>query len=117
MYNENMIGEVMIYGKRIKKLREERGLTQTELGNIIGVTKASICCYEKGTRVPTIENLVDLSSFFDVSLDYLVGRNELDIVSLGEKNFLKLLKKDKKLYSKIIFEPEKYIDFLKEAVK
>ena len=35
----------MINGKRLKELRKAKGLTQTELGDILGVSKSSICCY------------------------------------------------------------------------
>ena len=37
-------------GERLKTLRKEKGMTQTELGSMINVTKVSICCYEKGIR-------------------------------------------------------------------
>ena len=40
----------MLLAKRMKELRMDRGLTQKELGEIINVTKVSICCYENSTR-------------------------------------------------------------------
>lgn len=67
----------MLAKERLKKLRQSFGLTQKELGSIINVTKATICCYEKGTRVPTLQNLIDLSNYFEVSIDYLLGRDVL----------------------------------------
>ena len=44
----------MLIGKRIKELRIEKGLSQQQLGEIIGVTKVSVCGYENGSRVPTL---------------------------------------------------------------
>ena len=44
----------MLLSKRLKELRMESGLTQRELGERVNVTKVSICCYENGTRVPTL---------------------------------------------------------------
>lgn len=67
----------MLVGKRLKELRRVFGITQQELGNILNVTKATICCYEKETRTPTLENLIDLSDYFEVTIDYLLGRDYL----------------------------------------
>ena len=50
----------MIIGERIKMARKNKELTQQELGDILGVSKVSICGYENGTRVPTVENFVQL---------------------------------------------------------
>ena len=53
----------MLLGKRIKSLRKRNDMTQEELGKLINVTKVSICCYEKETRIPTLETLVALAMF------------------------------------------------------
>lgn len=67
----------MLFGKRLKDLRIKSGLTQNELGSIINVSKATICFYEKEQRTPTLENLIDLSDYFEVTIDYLLGRDIL----------------------------------------
>ena len=48
---------MVLLGKRIKEQRKKMNLTQEELGHLINVTKVSICCYENGTRTPTLETL------------------------------------------------------------
>jgi transcriptional regulator with XRE-family HTH domain len=45
----------MIIGERIKKERIKRNLSQQQLGDMLGVSKVSICGYETGTRTPTME--------------------------------------------------------------
>lgn len=65
-----------IFAERIRELRLERGLTQEELGEIIGVKRFSIYSYEKGRACPEMKGLVALVEFFDVSIDYLAGRTE-----------------------------------------
>lgn len=65
-----------IFAERIWELRLERGLTQEELGEIIGVKRFSIYSYEKGRACPEMKGLVALAEFFDVSIDYLAGRTE-----------------------------------------
>ena len=59
---------------RLKELREQRGISQTELANFLGVVRSTICQYEKGNRRPYINILGKLSDYFNVSVDYLLGR-------------------------------------------
>lgn len=70
----------MLISSRVKELRVNRGLSQEELGNMMGVTKVSICGYENSARVPSLESLELLADIFEVSTDYLLGR-ELQVVS------------------------------------
>lgn len=63
-----------IFPQRLKELRLKKGLTQTELGEKVGVTKQTIINYEKGTTEPSFENLIKLADLFEVSLDCLFGR-------------------------------------------
>ena len=65
----------MLLGKRIKELRKEKGLTQQELGDLINVTKVSICCYENETRVPNLETLIALAKVFKMEINYFLGNH------------------------------------------
>ncbi len=58
----------------LKQLREERGITQTELARQLGVVRSTICFYESEQHSPTPEMLIKLADFFNVSVDYLLGR-------------------------------------------
>ncbi len=62
-----------IFGERLHQLRKKRKMTQKELGEIIGLTHKSISTIENGLQSTTIENLVLLATFFNVSTDYLLG--------------------------------------------
>ncbi|MDD2401970.1 MAG: helix-turn-helix transcriptional regulator [Clostridia bacterium] len=64
----------MQFGDRLKDLRTEKGLTQTELANIIGLKKTTISNYETGFSFPDYKTLIKLADFFKVSTDYLLGR-------------------------------------------
>ena len=55
----------MLLSKRLKELRISNGLTQRELGERVNVTKVSICCYENGTRTPTLDTLTKLGKVLD----------------------------------------------------
>lgn len=58
---------------RVYQLRKEAGLTQQQLGEILGLTHKSISMLESGGRSTTIDKLVLLAEYFHVSTDYLVG--------------------------------------------
>jgi len=61
---------------RFKELRNERNLTLRELAEFIGINYSTIACYETDKREPNIETLKKLTSFFEVSLDYICGDNK-----------------------------------------
>lgn len=65
-----------IFPERVLSLRKARGLKQEELGDAVGLTKFAISDIERGKRLTSMEVLVALADFFDVSLDYLVGRSD-----------------------------------------
>lgn len=55
-------------------LRKAKGLTQAELSKRIGISRSSISMYESGERMPRPEDLGVIADFFNVDLDYLMGR-------------------------------------------
>lgn len=63
-------------GERIKKLREDRGLTQLELANQLGKKRVTVSAYESGRIEPPATVIFLLSTIFDVSADFLLGLNE-----------------------------------------
>ncbi len=64
------------YGERIAELREKHGLTQEELAKILGIKRASLSHYEKNRRVPDYEVLNKIADYFQVTVDYLIGRTD-----------------------------------------
>ena len=63
----------IILGKRLKELREEKGLTQKELAQALHLHSVTYLHYEKEQREPPLSVLADMALFFDVSVDYLLG--------------------------------------------
>jgi transcriptional regulator with XRE-family HTH domain len=59
---------------RLKELRKQKKLSQKALGKIIGLSERGIQNYELGANKPTSDVLSKLADFFDVSVDYLLGR-------------------------------------------
>ena len=62
-----------IFAIRVKELRKQKRLSQTELGEVLGLTHKSISTIDSGVRGTTIEKLILLAKFFNVSTDYLLG--------------------------------------------
>ncbi len=65
-----------IFAERVKTLRKKKKLKQSELGNMVGLTYTAISDIERGRRTTTMEKLDVLADFFDVSVDYLMGRTD-----------------------------------------
>ena len=61
------------FGIRLKRLREARDLTQTQLAEKLGLVKATISAYEQSRTYPSIDVLVRICTFFDVSADEMLG--------------------------------------------
>ena len=57
---------------RLKSLREQKGLTQSEVARELGVTRSCVNAWEMGISVPSTQYIVALSLFFKVSSDYLL---------------------------------------------
>ena len=62
--------------ERLKTLRNSSPVTQKHLAEILGVTERSYQRFEAGTSCPSIKTLIALADYFNVSLDYLVGRSD-----------------------------------------
>jgi len=63
------------FATKLKTLREDSGLSQTELADTLGVSRGSISFYENNDRTPDIEFLEKVSTFFNVSCDYLLNKH------------------------------------------
>ena len=114
-------------GNRLKELRKAKGLTQAELGNILGVTKASICCYEKEARTPPVETIIDMMALYNVSSDYLIGADNIvivednnikknEVISNEEFEFIKELRKNKFLAEILLEDPKRSIELIDKKI-
>lgn len=66
----------MHFHERLKNLRITRNLTQKDIYTAVGLSMLGYQRYEYGERTPPLPTLIALADFFDVSLDYLVGRSD-----------------------------------------
>jgi transcriptional regulator with XRE-family HTH domain len=73
-YNIKIGGNNMDFKDRLKEIRQEKGLSQTELGKIFNLSKQTISSYENDGSFPNQDTLNKLADYFDVSVDWLLGR-------------------------------------------
>ena len=66
--------DAKVFADNVRALRTSRGLSQDDLAAALGVTKTFVSDIERSRRTTTIEKLIALADYFDVSLDWLVGR-------------------------------------------
>lgn len=116
----------MFYGNRLKEIRKSKGWTQTDLANKCNLDKASICCYEKGTRTPTMETFAKLLDVLEVDANYLVG-TDVSLVSEEEERYyvnaarddlmiLQEIKSHENLYKFLLNDPKRSIEYLSKKI-
>jgi transcriptional regulator with XRE-family HTH domain len=99
----------MTIGEKIKKLRQDKNLSQADLGKIIGVHEKHISRYEREISQPSADNLRKMAELFCVSMDYLVGENISDVNSRKDVELLdyfeeanRLEEEDKKIIKGVL---------------
>lgn len=81
----------MTISLRLKEIRKSAKLTQSDISNVLGITREAYGMYESGKRQVSLKILNDLAAYYNVSIDYLVGRTD------NEKEEMELLELYRKL--------------------
>ncbi len=107
--------EENILGKRIKELREESNLNQIEFSKILNISNTTLSQYEAGNRVPSDEIKRKIADFFQVTIDYLLGRSN-SRSSNGQKIVTKAYRNidTSGLPEEDIRKVEEYVELLKK---
>ena len=102
-------------GNRIKQLRLEKRIPQKDLAESIGISPSTIGMYEQNRRVPDADTLIKLSTYFGVTIDYLLGKTEQKEKPTKEEG--ELSERDKQLIDLISALPDhklqQVLDFAK----
>ena len=78
--------------KLLKELRQEKGDTQSDIAKALNISQKAYSYYERGEREPSIEMLIQISNYFNVTIDYLLGREINKYYELTEDEYA-LIKK------------------------
>lgn len=65
-----------MYGKRLREIRQEKGITQKELAKLLSTTQSTIGKYEREELEPNVETIIHICKIFNVSADYLLGSED-----------------------------------------
>jgi len=65
-----------LFSERVKYIRKEKKLSQQDVGEGIGASLKLISAVERGNKLLSMETLISLADYFNVSLDYLAGRSD-----------------------------------------
>lgn len=112
----------MEFAQRLKQLRAEASLTQTELGKLLGISSSAVGMYEQGRRKPDGEMLGTISRHFHVSVDYLLGNDSpqeddpAEVTELIEKMAQTLLDREGLMFQGKVMD-EKDIRTIADAMK
>ena len=79
---------------RIKQVREEKGVSQRQLAEIVGVSAVTVLNWENGIYDPSAKDLIKLSKALDASIDYLVGNDSQDNEKEAVRRALNRLSKE-----------------------
>lgn len=109
----------MNLGDRLKNLRIEKGISQTELAKQFNIARSTLSQYESNQRTPSDEIKIKLSEYFNVSLDYLLGKT--DIKSYTEDSNVTIALHSDTDYDDLpdeaIKEINNFIDYVKQKYK
>lgn len=113
----------MIIGERLKEARLAKKMSQETLGNMLGVSKVSICGYETGTRTPNMKNFLQLIEILDLDVKYVLG---MDVKVINENNeeypvkmatndiqIIETIKKNRELYNMFCSNPKRTVEKIK----
>ena len=96
-------------GERLRILRKNKNITQTQLADILGVKKSTVSLYETGKSDPADEFKIAIARYFNISLDYLIGVIDEAVCYYNGKKFLKFPNDISDEEEKLINE---FIDFI-----
>ena len=73
-----------MFCKRLENLRKAYNLTQTQLAKKLGLTKQTVSNWENDNILPSIDTLIKVCDFFNVSTDYILGRDDKKYIEVSD---------------------------------
>lgn len=95
-----------VFKKRMKDLRNQKGLTMDQLAKTLNISKSRISMWENNGTVPRKDMLIELANFYNVSIDYLLGNDQYDGVNVNNKRLNYLQRNLGKLDEKELIQAE-----------
>ena len=96
----------MIFPKRLKELRQKKGLTQQNIADLVHVNRVTYTNWEKGNREPNFETLLKLASILNTTTSYLLGESDIQY-GYGSKEFEEYIQNSPDIFSEIFINQTK----------
>ena len=90
----------MIFPKRLKELRQKKGLTQQNIADLVHVNRVTYTNWEKWNREPNFETLLKLASILNTTTSYLLGESDIQY-GYGSKEFEEYIQNSPDIFSEI----------------
>lgn len=100
--------------ERLRELRLKRGMTQTQVGDLIGVSCVTIGRYEAGEREPSNAKIAALADYFGVSVDYLMGHDQQQETAFSSPKQQQILSELGNLSEEQLEEVLRYAEYVKQ---
>ena len=97
----------------LKELRQEKGDTQSDIAKALNISQKAYSYYERGEREPSIDMLIQISNYFNVTVDYLLGREKSKYYELSEDEY-NLIKRYRMLSERNKGKINERIDIIQE---
>ncbi|WP_144514383.1 helix-turn-helix domain-containing protein [Bacillus thuringiensis] len=102
-----------MFGTRLHTLRKERKLRQEDMAKQLGIARTTYAMYEQGNREPDYNTLIKIATFFEVSIDYLLGTTEIrKVTDLQDPELYQWLKDIKNTTPQKREELKKFWEFI-----
>lgn len=117
----------MLVGSRLREARKNKNISQAELGDFLGISKASVSLYESEKRNPKLETIIEMMYVLGVTADYLLGTEvvveikdkenpKYRTLTKEEMKFIDELRKDKMIYEILFQNPSRGIEIIKQRI-
>jgi transcriptional regulator with XRE-family HTH domain len=77
-----------VFAQRLASLRKDKKMKQKDLAAAIGITMQALSRYENAQKLPEVDRVIDIASFFGVTTDYLLGLSDLDFTFINDEENL-----------------------------
>lgn len=89
-------------GNRLKLLRTEKKLSQEDISNILNVTRQAYSSWERGEFEPSLETIIKLADFYNVTVDYLVERTNVREDIYKDQRLQEYINESVKIYNRFL---------------
>lgn len=91
-----------MFAERVKSLRKEKGITQVDLAEVVGLSKGTVAMWEVGKREATFSTLNKLADYFQVPIDYLIGRSDDRSAKTYTEDFIERILGHERKYEELL---------------